>query len=192
MTPTPKNNKKGKPKNPKKEECLRCTVCNDSTCYAKDMHDKLPHTCHATPQEECKIRKQHCWDKGTGHNCALCCFCGQSQNHPEIKFPAPQEEEWVKEFYKEFVKSGVNPKEEFMVLHTADIPILLAFIKKIRDEAYKEGQEDEAIAHQKEDIKIRQDTINSIKEKLEKLKSTRGESTKVGIEEALTLLDTEI
>jgi len=44
-----------------------------------------------TIEKKCEIREQHCWNKGTGHTCALCCFCKESKNHPEIDFTPIQE-----------------------------------------------------------------------------------------------------
>ena len=41
---------------------------------------------------ECKEKGQHCWNKGTGHTCIKCCFCG------EMKIKTMKEEKnWEKE-----------------------------------------------------------------------------------------------
>lgn len=52
--------------------------------------------------------KQHCRNKGIGHNCALCCFCGENINHPEkeelnnMTPPQTIKEEFIEKFNLSF------------------------------------------------------------------------------------------
>ena len=35
---------------------------------------------------ECPERKQHCWNKGSGHTCSVCCFCHKGEDKIESNY----------------------------------------------------------------------------------------------------------
>ena len=61
----------------KTQHDIECKGCGGATCDKGEVN-KSGCGKPFEAQEEC----EHCWNKGTSHNCSACCFCGQFKNHP--------------------------------------------------------------------------------------------------------------
>jgi hypothetical protein len=157
------------PNNIKKEMC--CELCYSDGRFTDVGCCNKKCSCHTAPQEECgmHIIAGHSW-------CAEPYPCKMHGKWKDIKITftsttiIPQEE-WEKEFDKEF-----SDMLNFIEAQTGESERvrLKSFIKKIRDEAYKEGRKytlDDLLKQAGKAKEIaRQDTINSIKDRLGEMK----------------------
>jgi len=78
--------------NPKQQEgeeiCGFTDLEKDGLC-----ENKIPCPKHIvqykSPKQqegECPERKQHCWNKGSGHTCSVCCFCHKGEDKIESNY----------------------------------------------------------------------------------------------------------
>jgi hypothetical protein len=89
-----------------------------------------------TEAKECKERGQHCWNKGTGHNCATCCFCGQFKNHPEHKLDT--EEKIKKAIYQSILDFSNDLRKDIKLYFSDRIKYVEGKPYEFSDIFYKE------------------------------------------------------
>ena len=140
------------------KECENCKIIPGGMIRTQDLRhcddcgkDLLPDK--EPEQKKCNIA--HHFKKGKE-----LCDCGLTNR----EFPKPANK-WEMEFRKTFAEYATHQRlnqPAFMVW-------AIEFIKSLHSQGYKQGQEDEAVAHQKEDIKVRKDTLAEVEKKLKKI-----------------------
>lgn len=123
--------------------CLACEKGSDfCNCNLKSSSPK---------EDKCESRGQHCYDKGTGHSCTVCCFCKMSYFWGE-KVPSPTVlEEWESIFFRVYGEPLIKIfKDAYKGEHpeTTNIPfescmdfinMMRSFIQSLLSSRFQEG-----------------------------------------------------